>query len=78
MCLISVPNLKEIHSREGWLKIIVLNWCKEEEKENQEIFRNIYLTNYLSDFLQIWYVVVYIEGIKYVKLIEIGPVVIEI
>ena len=59
MCLISVLNLKEIHPGEGcfsWLKVIVLNQCKEEEKyeENQAIFRNVYLANYLSDFLQIW------------------------
>ena len=74
MCLISVPNLKEIHSEEGgfWLKVIVLNRCKEEEnEENEAIFRNAYLKNYLADFLQIWYA----KGIKYV---EIGPVVIEI
>ena len=32
MYLISVPNLKEIHPGEGWLKVIVLNQCKEEEK----------------------------------------------
>ena len=48
MCLISVPNWKEIHLGEGWLKVIVLNRCKEEEKceENQAIFRNIYLAHY--------------------------------
>ena len=34
MCLISVPNLKEIHSGEGCFflaQIIVVNWCNEEE-----------------------------------------------
>ena len=36
---------------------MVLNWCKEEEKyeENWEIFRNAYPKNYLAQFLQIWY-----------------------
>ena len=44
------------------------------------IFRNTYLENYLTDFLQIWYVkwCTYMEGIKYVTLIKIGPVVTEI
>ena len=44
MCIISVPNLKEIETWEGYfmrLKIL----CKKEEKceENQEILRNKYL-----------------------------------
>ena len=50
MCLISVPNLKEIHPGEGWLKVVV-NWCEGEEEKREEnwaIFRNLYLTNYLS------------------------------
>ena len=35
--------------------------------------------NYWANFLQVWYVrVAYMEGIKYVNLIEISPVVIEI
>ena len=66
MYLISIPNLKEIHIGEKvvllWLKVIVLNQCKEvqyvvEEKyeENWVIFRNTYLINYLANFLQIWY-----------------------
>ena len=53
MCLISVPNLKEIHPGEGfWLKVIVLSRCEEEEKyeENRAIFRNAYFKNYLADF----------------------------
>ena len=49
MCLISVPNLKEIHPGEGvlsWLKVVV-NQCEEEKcEENWAIFRNAYLTNY--------------------------------
>ena len=32
MYLIGVSNLKKIDSGEGWLKVIVSNWCKEEEK----------------------------------------------
>ena len=57
MCLISVPNLKEIHPEKAffsWLKVIVLNRCEEEKyEENQVIFRNAYLKNYL---------IVYMEG----------------
>ena len=42
MCPISVSNLKEIDKREGWLKVVVVNWCEEEEKceENWAIFKN--------------------------------------
>ena len=32
MCVIGVPNLKEIDPQEGWLKVIVLNRCEEEEE----------------------------------------------
>ena len=39
------------------------------------IFRNAYLANYLSDFLNLVCKVVCIESVKYVNLIEIGPVV---
>ena len=48
MCLIGVPNLKEIDPGESWLKVIVLNWCEEEEKceENRAIFRNLILGNF--------------------------------
>ena len=48
MCLIGVPNLKEINPGEGyfWLKVVALNWCKEEKcEENWAIFRNVYLAN---------------------------------
>ena len=45
MCIISAPNLKEIHLEEGWLKVTVLNWCKKEKcEENWAIFRNLYVT----------------------------------
>ena len=66
----------------GWLNVIFVKWCKEEEKweENGAIFRNTYLANYRADLLQIWYVcrVAYMESIKHVNLIEIGPLVTEI
>ena len=58
MCLISVPNLKEIHPGKGWLKLIVLSRCKEDEEkyeENRAMFRNTYFKNYLAEFPQIWY-----------------------
>ena len=61
MCLISVPNLKEIHPGESWLKVIALNWGKEEEeqdekcKENWTILRNTYFKKYLANFLKIWH-----------------------
>ena len=76
MCLISVSNLKEIYLGEGWLKVIVLNRCEEEERKLGNFQKRMYLTKYLPDFLLIWYV--YIEGIKYLNLIEISQVVIEI
>ena len=63
MCHItSIPNLDEIHPGEGcflWLKVIVLNRCKEEKEkceENRTDFKNTYLTNYISNFLHVWYV----------------------
>ena len=54
---------------------------KEEKfEENEAVFRNTYLANYWANFLQIWYVEMHIcmDGINYVNLIEIDPVVIEI
>ena len=58
MCLIGVPNLKEIHPIKCCFFLaqsIVANQCKEEEKyeENQAVFRNAYLKTYLPDILQI-------------------------
>ena len=61
---------------------LLFKWCKEEEKceENWAIFRNAYLTNYVL----IWFssnlvcTVMYMESIKYINLIEIDLVVIEI
>ena len=50
MLLISVPNCKE-NVVFSWLKVFVVNQCKEEEEEEQceenwAIFRNEYFTNY--------------------------------
>ena len=84
MCLISVPNSKKIHPTEdcfSWLIVIVLNQCLEEKcEENQAIFRNVYLANYVLTRFSSNLVckVVYMEGTKYVNLIEISMVVIEI
>ena len=55
MCLICVPNLKEIDPQEvnfSWLKFIVLNWCKEEKYE--ENISEMYISK--TTQLQIWYV----------------------
>ena len=62
MCLIVVPNLKEIDPWEGCFWLVKVTFVKryeeEEEKgeENRAIFRNTYLANYYADFFQIWYV----------------------
>ena len=80
MCLINVPNLKEINLAEGWLKIIVLNQCKEEKmwrkpgNFQKHISRKL-LIQFTSNLV---YEIVYMEGIKYVNLIEISPVVTKI
>ena len=54
MCLISVQNLKEIHTEEDyffWLKGIVSNRCEEEEKYGQ--FLEMHISKmYLPDFLK--------------------------
>ena len=65
----------------GWLKVTFVKQCEEEKgEENRAIFRNTYASRELLDrFLSnLVCRVVYMEGIKYVNLIEIGPVVIEI
>ena len=53
---------------------------RRKYEENWTTFRNVYLVNYvLSRFSSnLVCKVVYMKGIKYVNLIEIGPVVIEI
>ena len=78
MCLMGVSNLKEIDQWKNvfsWLKVILLNWCKEEKyQENWTIFRD--MQKVLCQFLSnLKCEVVYMEGIKYVNLIEICPIV---
>ena len=56
---------------------IVLNWCEEQKcEENPAIFISIRTSYKLLSRLSSNLVckVVYMEGIKYVNLIEIGPV----
>ena len=77
-----MPNLKKSIHRKGvfgWLKVTFVKWCEEEKgEENGTIFRNTsrkLLGRFLSNLVC---KVAYIEGVKYVNLIEIGLVVIEI
>ena len=54
MCLISALNLKEVHPGKGWLKVIVVNRCEEEEnmkKIGQFSETHISQTTYLSNFI---------------------------
>ena len=77
-----MPNLKVSDPQQfGWLKLTFVKHCEEEEEEEEKeekceengaIFRNTYLSSNLVCR------VAYMEGIKYVNLIEINPVVIEI
>ena len=80
MLFITVPNLNEIHPVKifSWLKIV--NQCEEEKcKENWQLSD---FQKHISHKLLIRFSsrlvckVVYMEGIEYVNLIEIGPVVI--
>ena len=64
-----------------WLKGILLNRYEEEKfDENWAIFRSIRISRKLLGRFSSNLVckVMYMEGIKYVNLMEIGPVVIEI
>ena len=51
MCLIDVPNLKEIEPQEGYFYEIQ-KWCEEEEEgeekceENWAIFESVYLVHH--------------------------------
>ena len=37
----------------GWLKVTFIKWCEEEKcEENEAIFMNTYLINYLANFFQ--------------------------
>ena len=52
---------------------------KKKNKKNLKIIRQFSGTaNYWADSLQIWYVVTYMDSIKYLNLIVISSVVIEI
>ena len=63
----------------GWLKVTFVKRYKEEKgEENGAVFRNIY-RELLGRFLSYLACrVAYMEGIKYVNVIEIGPVVVVI
>ena len=48
MCLIVVPNVKEINPREGcfsWLKVISKSEQRRKYEENQAIFINIRMSH---------------------------------
>ena len=82
MCLISVPNLKEIHLGKDcflWLKIIVLNGMKKKnvKKIGQFLEMHILQTAYWI-FAQCCIQSHVYGGHKICKFIEIGLVVIEI
>ena len=70
-----MPNLGVF----GWLKVTFVKHCEEEKgEENRAIFKNT-SRELLDRFLpNLVCRVAYMEGIKYVNLIEIGSVVIEI
>ena len=67
-----VPNLKEVHPGEGCFSVI---GAKKKNEEHQAIFITCKL---LIQFSSNLVCKVYMEGINYVNLIEISPVVIEI
>ena len=79
-----MPNLKEINLWEGcfgWLKVAFVKQCEEEEKgeETGAIFRKHISHELLSRFLsRLVSRVAYMKARKYVNLIKIGSVVIEI
>ena len=78
-----MPNSKEIDPQEGCFWLALSYFCKRVRRrrkgeENGEIFRDTsrkLLGRFLSNLVCR---VAYMEGINYVNLIEIGPVVIEI
>ena len=84
MCLISVSNLKEIHPGEGCF--LAQSYCfKSMQRRRRKIWRKS--GNFQKRIFQKllgWFPlnlvcrVMYMEGIKYVNLIEIGTVVMEI
>ena len=82
MCLISVPNLKEIHPGEVCF-FLAQSCCKSVQRtkiwRKSGNFQKLIFQKLHSRFpLNLVCQVVYMEITKYVNLIEIGPVVIEI
>ena len=80
-----MPNLKEIDPREGCFllaQVTFVKRCEEEEKVKKiGQFSGTHIsrtTGLISPLLNLVCRVAYLEGIKYVNLIKIGPVVIEI
>ena len=64
----------------GWLKVTFVKRCEEEEKgEKIGQFSGTHISRTTRPIISnLVCRVAYMEGIKYVNLIEIGPVVIEI
>ena len=63
----------------GWLKVTFVKQCEEEKGEKRGNFQEHISRELLCRFLlNLVRRVAYLEGIKYVNLIEIGQVVIEI
>ena len=83
MCLISVPNLKEIHPGEGCFYLAQSYCCKSVQRRRKmwrklDNFQKCISYKLLIRFsLNVVCKVVYMEGIKYVNLIEISPAVIK-
>ena len=80
MPYIGVPNLKEIDQWEGYLQSAQRYFCKTVQRRSkwgnfQEHRSHELLGRFLSNLVC---KVEYMEGIKYVNLIEICPVIIEI
>ena len=82
MCFISVTNLKEIHLGEGCF-FLAQSYCFESVL--RKMWRKLgNFQKHISRKLLIWFSsnlvckIVYMKGITYLNLIEIGPVVIEI
>ena len=81
LCLISVPNLKEIHFEESCF--FLAQSCKSMRRRKMlrklgNFQKHISHKLLILIFSNLICKVVYIEGIKYVNLIEIGSVVVEI
>ena len=83
MCLISVPNLNEIHPREGCF-FLAQSYCFKSVQRRKmwsksDNFQKCISCKLLNRFsLNLVCKVMYMKGIKYVNLIEIGSVFVEI